>query len=188
LVIGTSLLNRTDDMKKKTEGVLEIVFAIAIAAAVVYFSADVAALGAYGYLGAFLIALLSSATIFFPAPGWAVVVALSATLDPLALGAIAGIGSAIGELTGYVAGDGIRDIVNDRLKGARNIEDAVRKHDVVAIFVLAFVPNPLFDVAGLVSGGLKIPWWRFLLACAAGRVCRYVLLAMAGAFAVGLLT
>ncbi|NYZ73954.1 VTT domain-containing protein [Candidatus Micrarchaeota archaeon] len=175
-------------MEKRTGGVLEMIFAVAIAAAVIYFSADIAGLGAYGYAGAFVIALLSSATIFFPAPGWAVVVALSATLDPVMLGAVAGIGSAIGELTGYAAGDGLRGMMNDRLKEAKNIEDVVKSYDVLAIFFLAFIPNPLFDVAGIVAGGLKIPWWRFVLACAAGRVLRYVLLAMAGAFAVSLLT
>ncbi len=184
----TSMLNRTDDMENKTKGVLEIAFAIGIALVVVYFSSDIASLGAYGYAGAFLIALLSSATIFFPAPGWAVVVALSGTLDPVLLGAVAGIGSAIGELTAYAAGDGIRDMVNDRVKETRKIEAMVEKYEVLAIFFLAFIPNPLFDVAGLVAGGLKIPWWRFLLSCAAGRVLRYVLLAMVGAFAVGLLT
>lgn len=182
------MLNRTDDMEKKTVGILQIAFAVAIAAAVLYFSADIASLGTYGYIGAFLIALLSSATIFFPAPGWAVVVAMSATLNPIALGVVAGIGSAIGELTGYVAGDGIRGMMNDRIKEMKKIEALVQRYDVLAIFVLAFIPNPLFDVAGLAAGGLKISWWRFVLACAAGRVLRYILLAMIGAFAVSLLT
>jgi membrane protein YqaA with SNARE-associated domain len=175
-------------MENKTGGILQIAFAVAIAAAVLYFSADIMALGTYSYVGAFFIALLSSATLFFPAPGWAVVVAMSATLDPFLLGTVTGIGSAIGELTGYVAGDGIRGVMNDRIKETKKIEALVERYDIIAIFVLAFIPNPLFDVAGLVAGGLKIAWWRFVVACAAGRVLRYILLAMVGAFVVGLLT
>lgn len=174
-------------MDKKTEGILQILFAAAMAAAVLYFSRDIEALAQYGYLGAFLIAMLGSATIFFPAPGWAAVIALSASLNPAVLGLVAGIGSAIGELTGYVAGDGARDILNSRVNETKEIEALVRGYGAAGIFALAFIPNPLFDAAGLVAGGLKIPWWRFLLACAAGRVLRYVLLALVGNFTLGLI-
>lgn len=187
MVIGTSLLNRTDNMEKKMEGVLQIAFAIVIAAAVIYFSADIAALGAYGYLGAFLIGVLTSATIILPAPSWVAVVALSGTLDPVLLGAVAGLGSGIGELTGYLAGDGLRDMLNSKVKETRKIKELVKKYDALAIFVLAFIPNPLFDIAGMAAGGLKIPWWRFLLSCVAGKMLRFILLAMLGAFTIGLL-
>jgi len=175
-------------MDKKIEGALQLIFAIGIVAAVLYYSNDIAALGAYGYAGAFLISLISSATILFPAPGWAVIIAMSATLNPYLLGIFAGIGSAIGELTGYAAGDGMRDILNHRIKESETITEYVKRYDVAAIFVFAFIPNPLFDIAGIVAGGLKIPWWRYLLACAAGRVLRYILLAMLGKFTLDMFT
>jgi membrane protein YqaA with SNARE-associated domain len=174
-------------MERKAEGVVEIVSAALIAGAVIYFSSEISALGAYGYAGAFLIAMLSSATIIFPAPGWAAVVALSGTLDPLLLGIVVGIGSAIGELTGYLAGDGVRDIVNSRIKETKRFESLVKKYGAGAIAVLAFIPNPLFDIAGIIAGGLRIPWWKYLVSCAAGRIARYVLLAYIGAFTLGLL-
>ncbi|MCI0503883.1 VTT domain-containing protein [Candidatus Micrarchaeota archaeon] len=175
-------------MEKKLEGIVEIVFAIAIGAAVLYFTKDIAALGAYGYLGAFLIAALSSATILFPAPGWAIVIAMSATLDPVLLGVVAGAGSAIGELTGYIAGDGVRDLMNSRIKETKKIQEFVEKFGMAGIFALAFLPNPLFDIAGVIAGGLKIPWWRYLISCAAGRVLRYILLALLGSFTLALLS
>jgi membrane protein YqaA with SNARE-associated domain len=175
-------------MEKKAEGILQIIAAIGIAAAVLYFSGDIAALGSYGYAGAFLIALLSSATILFPAPGWAVVIAMSAALDPVILGIVVGAGSAIGELTGYLAGEGVRDIMSSRIKESKRMEELVRKYDVAAIFALAFLPNPLFDVAGVIAGSLKIAWWRFLASCAAGRILRYILLAMLGAFTLHMLS
>ncbi len=165
-------------MDKRLQGIAEIVAAIAIVLAVFYFSKEIEGLGAYGYLGAFLIALLSSATILIPAPGWAVVIALSRVLNPVAVGIVAGIGSAIGELTSYIAGDGIRDMIEGRLKETKDVENLVRSYDMLAIALLAFIPNPLFDIAGIVAGSLKIPWWRFVIACAAGRVARFVLLAV----------
>lgn len=175
-------------MEKKTEGMVQVAASVAIAAIVLFFSSEIASLGSLGYVGAFLIALLSSATIIFPAPGWAVIAAMSASFDPLLLGLAAGLGSAIGELSGFVAGDGVRDILSTRIKESKQIEEIVRKYGVFAIGFFAFIPNPLFDVAGVIAGGLKIEWWKFLVACAAGRVLRYVLLAMAGQFTMGLVS
>jgi membrane protein YqaA with SNARE-associated domain len=172
-------------MDKRVEGALHIVGGIAIVAAVLYFSNNVAELKEYGYLGAFVISALSSATIFFPAPGWAVVAAMGRYLDPYLLGLAAGIGSAIGELTGYTVGEGAREILESRVKESKGIHESIERYGLPAIFVLSFVPNPLFDVAGIASGALKIPWWQFLLACAAGRILRYVLLAMLGNLSLG---
>jgi membrane protein YqaA with SNARE-associated domain len=174
-------------MEKKAEGTLQIVFSLAIAVLVLYFSKEITSLGDLGYLGAFLIALFSSATIIFPAPGWAVIAAMSVSFDPVLLGIAAGLGSAIGELSGFIAGDGVRDILSSRIKESKQIEEIVRKYGVFAIGFFAFVPNPLFDIAGVIAGGLKIDWWKFLIACAVGRILRYVLLAMAGQFTIGLI-
>ncbi|MEW6721986.1 MAG: VTT domain-containing protein [Candidatus Micrarchaeota archaeon] len=174
-------------MEKRYEGILQILAALAIAAAVFFFSGEIEALGAFGYLGVFTIALLSSATIVFPAPGWAIIIALAPAMDPVLLGLFAGSGSAIGEMTGFLAGDGVRDVLNSRIKESKKVEELVRKYDVAAIFALSFIPNPLFDIAGVVAGGLKIRWWHFLAACAAGRILRFALLAALGNFTLGLI-
>jgi membrane protein YqaA with SNARE-associated domain len=176
------------EIDKRLEGALYIISAIAVVAIALYFSAHAASLGGYGYLGAFLISALCSATILFPAPGWAVIAAMGAYMNPYLLGLAAGAGSALGELTGYAAGEGTRDILNSNIKESERIHAFVGKYGLFAIFSLAFIPNPLFDVAGLVSGALRIPWWRFLIACAAGRVLRYILLAMLGSFTLGLIS
>jgi membrane protein YqaA with SNARE-associated domain len=175
-------------MDKRLEGAMQILLAIIIIALVFYFSDKIAQLKEYGYLGAFVISALSSATIFFPAPGWAVIAAMGRYMDPYLLGIAAGLGSAIGELTGYVAGDGARDILSSRIKETKDIQELVRRYGLFAIFFFAFIPNPLFDIAGIVSGALKIPWWQFLLACAAGRILRYILLAVLGNYTLGLIS
>lgn len=174
-------------MNKKTEGIIQIIFAIVVVLGAFYLSSNVTILQKYGYAGVFLISLLSSATLFLPAPGWAAVIAMSRILDPIILGVVAGVGSAIGELTGYIAGDGAREILNKNIKESKKIEKLVEKYGIIAIFLFAAIPNPLFDIAGLVAGGLKIPWWRYLIACAAGRILRYVVLAMVGKFTLGLI-
>ena len=38
------------------------------------------------------------------------------------------------------------------------------------VFVMAAIPNPLFDVAGMAAGSLRFPLWRFLLAAFLGKL------------------
>jgi membrane protein YqaA with SNARE-associated domain len=171
----------------KLEGILQIVFSIIIVAVILVFSDQISELSMYGYVGAFLIALLGSATIILPSPAFAAIIAMSASLDPVLLGIVAGIGSGLGEITGYLAGSGARTALNNHFKETKKIEDLVRRYDVLGIFVLSFIPNPLFDMAGIVAGGLKIHWTHFLSACVLGRVLRYVLLALLGSFTLGLI-
>jgi membrane protein YqaA with SNARE-associated domain len=169
---------------KEAEGkkpVLEIAAALVIGVVVLAFSGKVAEFGELGYLGAFVISFMGSATILVPVPGWAVVAALSGVLDPLALGIVAGVGSAIGELTAYLFGNGIAQLVlAQRKKEFEKYRGWIRENDFWAIFILSFLPNPLFDVAGLAAGASKVHWARFLAFCALGRVLRFILFGYAG--------
>ena len=109
-------------MDKLHTGIIQILLTILIIAVIFYFSNDLESLSNYGYAGVFLIALFSSATILLPAPGWTAVVAMSPYLDPLLLGLAAGIGSAIGELTAYVAGNGASSILNNNLEAKKIVK------------------------------------------------------------------
>jgi membrane protein YqaA with SNARE-associated domain len=161
--------------------VLEIAAALVIGVIVLALSGRIAEFGALGYLGAFIISLLGSATILVPVPGWAVVAALSTTLDPLLLGIFAGTGSALGELTAYLFGSGVAGILLEkRRKEFEKYRGWIRENDFWAIFALSFLPNPLFDVAGLAAGASRVHWARFLAFCALGRVLRFVLFGYAG--------
>ena len=175
-------------MEKKVKGEIELAISIIVVIAIFLLSDQIAGLKEYGLLGAFFIALLGSATIILPTPAAAAIIAMSGSFDPIALGIVAGLGSGIGELTGYFAGDGARKLLNDRIKESKNVEETVKKYGLPGIFVLAFIPNPLFDAAGLVAGGLKIHWLQFLVACVLGRVLRYVIFALIGMFAINLIS
>ena len=160
--------------------VLEILVALAIGITVVLLSDQIAALGDLGYIGAFLVSLMGSATILVPVPSWAVVVGLAKTLDPVVLGLAAGIGSSIGELTAYIFGNGVASLLEERKKDFERHKEWIRKNDFWAIFVLSFLPNPFFDVAGLAAGAAKVHWLRFVAFCAVGRVLRFILFGYAG--------
>ncbi|MFA5381758.1 MAG: VTT domain-containing protein [Candidatus Micrarchaeia archaeon] len=135
-----------------------------------------------GYIGAFLISLIGSATIIVPIPSWAIVFLMAKTLDPILLGVLAGTGSAIGELTGYYLGKGGTKILNKE-KHIKKYTDEVDKYGAFAIFVFAFIPNPFFDIAGITAGAMHMKMWKFLLASMCGKILRFILFAYLGNYA-----
>ncbi len=42
------------------------------------------------------------------------------------------------------------------------------------LFLLAFIPNPVFDLAGVTAGALRYPLERFLAAVLAGKILKFV--------------
>ena len=177
---------RTINYRKKE--LWHLGLSLAVIAISIYFSYSSENFRNYGYLGVFAISLISSATIFFPAPGWLTVIAMAKFLDPLLLGVVAGIGSGLGELTAYFAGDSVSQLLNDRAVELKKIEKTIAKYELFGIFFLAAIPNPLFDVAGIIAGSMKIPWQKFVVATIAGRIIRYVVLAFLGGAALSLLS
>lgn len=161
--------------------ILTILAVIAITATVFVFRDQVADLETYGYLGAFLIALVTSATIILPVPGIVLIGALGAAYDPVLIGLAAGAGSALGEITGYMAGFS-GQVVFENSRFYPRLERWMTRRGFIAITVLSFVPNPFFDVAGATAGALRFPLWKFLLACFVGKGLRYILVAWLGWF------
>jgi uncharacterized membrane protein YdjX (TVP38/TMEM64 family) len=56
----------------------------------------------------------------------------------------------------------------------------MQRFGVLALFVLAVLPNPLFDVAGMVAGALRMPPRRFLIGTAAGKILKNIAFAYMG--------
>ncbi len=138
-------------------------------------------LGRWGYVGAFAITLVASATVFLPAPGIWVVVAMSPGFNPVLLGLAAGLGSAVGELSGYVAGASGRNLVpKEQAAHLERFTNLTKKYGAWGIFALAAIPLPVFDIVGIVAGALRVPIFFFLLAAAAGKSIQYILLILVG--------
>jgi len=138
-------------------------------------------LESFGYIGAFVIALISNATVIFPAPGWAIIIAMGRVLDPVLLAIAAGLGSGLGELSAFALGyGGAAAAQSEKLVQLREQKKWLKKYDVLAIFVLAAIPNPLFDLAGIAAGAMKMPVWRFLIPCILGKIIKTLVLAELG--------
>jgi membrane protein YqaA with SNARE-associated domain len=143
-----------------------------------------AELAIYGYPGIFMISLLAYATVFFPAPGLAVVFSMSGIFHPLGVAIAAALGAGLGESTGYLAGISGRSVV-EKSSTYKKIQPFVNKYGAWAIIALAAVPNPVFDVASVAAGALKLPFWKFLLAAWVGQMIKMTAIAYAGSFSLG---
>jgi membrane protein YqaA with SNARE-associated domain len=130
-------------------------------------------LRAYGYLGAFLISIILNATIILPVSNVAVMMALGATLPSFYIvGLAGGFGAGIGEMTGYIAGRSGRGLLA-KSQVYHRVEGWVKRWGWIAVFVLSIFPI-IFDVVGITAGALRMPVWRFFVACWLGRTISYV--------------
>ena len=138
---------------------------------------------AYGYPGVFLIVLISYATILVPVPGLAMVFALSGLLHPLGVAIAAALGGTLGEMSGYLAGYSGRAVI-ENWKRYEKITGWVKKYGGPAIMLLAALPNPFFDVVGVVAGALKMPVYKFFLWVLPGQMIKMLYIAYAGSLSI----
>ena len=138
-----------------------------------------------GLIVLFGLAALSTATLVLPAPGLALTAVAGAAGDPLVVGVVAGLGQAVGELTGYFGGSSGRSLLPDTA-AIRKLSGWVERRGMVVIFALAVVPNPVFDLAGLAAGALRMPLVRYLAAAASGKIIKNVIVAGGVATMLGL--
>lgn len=140
---------------------------------------DFSTFGEYGYLGLFVIVLLGNATVIIPAPAFVTAFAAGRTLNPWLVGGVSGVAAGLGETTGYLIGRAGRAALGDRQRFTR-IVDATERWGALAVFFFAAIPNPIMDLAGMAAGAMRMPYWKFLLACCAGKTLRFTVLALLG--------
>ncbi len=176
----TPLPPETEEQRFGLKHLASIVFAVGITVLIFIFRDHVRALDELAYLGGFLAMLIGNATILLPVPGLVFVFALGGTLNPLLVALAAAPGAALGEFTGYAAGYGGSAII-DNWKLYYRLEAWMKRYGPLVIIVLAAIPNPLFDLAGIVAGTIRMRWWRFLLAALVGKLIQALMIAYAGA-------
>jgi membrane protein YqaA with SNARE-associated domain len=158
---------------------LVFVFVISLTVTLYLYQDQIQNLGAYGYPGIFFLSILANATIIIPLPGVLLTAAMAVILNPFWVAIAAGTGASLGELSGYLAGFSGQAVVERADQHARLV-NWMRKYGDVTILVLAFIPNPAFDMAGITAGALKMPVLRFLLWVWIGKLGKMMLIAYGG--------
>jgi membrane protein YqaA with SNARE-associated domain len=175
-------------------GLIEILAMAVFSIIILIYSEQLAEfLGQWSLPGLFVLSFLGSASVIAPAAALqAAIISLIAGIENHILAAVvAGVGSGIGEISGYIVGQGSEKILKTKDKTARYIlklqKDFLKKHALVGIFVLSVIPNPFFDIAGIMAGMMKVKVDQFLILSIAGRIVRYVVIGHLGLHAISLL-
>lgn len=148
-----------------------------------FFRDELLKLGSFGILGIFLINLVTSMTLFLPAPGIATVVAGGFLYNPFIVALVAALGSAIGDFIGYILGRSGKEVLLKKNSFWYNIfRETFHKFGAIFIILFSFIPNPVFDVVGLVAGLFSYNPARFFLYVFIGRLLRNLLLSYGGFF------
>lgn len=142
-----------------------------------YFNLSVEGLATTAYLVVFVTTLVSNASIIVPVPIFvAVMITAASKWNPIIVALIASSAGTLGEITGYYAGYlGKKIIVTETTPGYEKLVGWMKRHGPLAIFLLSLQPILPFDIAGLISGASRIPLWKFILACWAGKFPKYLL-------------
>jgi membrane protein YqaA with SNARE-associated domain len=150
---------------------LVLVIAVMI---VLYLKRDsVAALGNWGYLGAFLIGFIGNATVILPMPGLLLLFALGVTFNPVLVGVVGAAGGTLGEMTGYAIGlSGHYMTGNNRWLRLARVW--MQRWGSLALFLFALVPILPMDIAGIAAGIVRFKIWKFLVAVMIGKTILYV--------------
>lgn len=160
--------------------VAALILAVGLSTLALAVPIDVDRIGDYGYLGVFLITLITTGAFVLPIPYLAVIFRAGTFLNPVAVALVAGLAAAGGELTGYLLGYSGRELVaGNRWRLAA--ERWMARYGFASIVFLSFIPNPFFDAAGIAAGALRYPAWRFALACFLGKTAKFLLVALGGA-------
>jgi membrane protein DedA with SNARE-associated domain len=158
---------------------LSIIVVIGLSVFIFAIRKRVESLDIYGYPVIFLLSFMAYATVFLPAPGIAVIFSMDTSFHPLSIALAAGTGAALGELSGYLVGFSGRAVIEHREIYER-LTRWMEKHGSLTILVMSAIPNPLFDVAGVAAGMLKMPVWNFLLFCWIGELIKMTVFAYSG--------
>ena len=137
-------------------------------------------LAIYGYSGIFLVSLLSNATILFPLPGVMITSAMAMAFNPFWVAIASGAGAALGEFSGYLVGFSGQPML-EQSERVQKLTGWMQRNQSWTILLLAFIPNPLFDIAGFIAGASQMPVWKFLLFCLIGKIAKMLVFAYLGA-------
>lgn len=145
----------------------------------------------FSYLAVFIVSIISTSTIFVPFPIYVIIFfAAGLGLHPFMVGVFAGLGSAIGEMFGYLIGIGGRYVAEEKVvlektkkkrtsKFVRKFEKLFKSYGFWVIMITSFLPFP-FDFIGILSGASKYDIKKFYIGVSVGKIAKCLLIAYAG--------
>lgn len=165
---------------KKFYKFLGLFFAVAISVVIFIERNNFSGLSGYGLGGLFLLSVIGNATVLLPVPVILTAFVAGAVFNPPVVALIVSFGASIGEITGYLAGYGSEEIIQKDIRLLR-AKGWVKKFGLWAVFILAVIPNPFFDLAGIVSGATEVPVYKYFFVVWLGKFIKFAVFAYLGA-------
>lgn len=156
---------------------LSVALAYLLQYLIVHFNISLGDFAPGAYSVVFLISFLSNASILVPVVALHIPIMITAASqwDPVLVALIASVAGTLGEMTGYYAGYlGKRIAITRDIPGYHRFVDWVNRYGLLAIFLFSLQPVLPFDIAGLTAGVSRLPLWKFLLPCWAGKFLKYI--------------
>jgi membrane protein YqaA with SNARE-associated domain len=143
----------------------------------------------YGYFGIFLISLIGAMSIFFPIPYTVVIFTLGgvSSLDPILIALVAGLGSAIGEFSGYLLGLGGRKAIGEKYQKKMTVLARIfKRYGSVVIFIFALTPLP-DDLLFIPLGVMRYSILRAFIPALIGKITMNFIVVYSGRLSIGLI-
>jgi membrane protein YqaA with SNARE-associated domain len=176
-------INRSEKWVEKHKTILSLVsliIAILVSILAFQFRDELTEFRNYGYTGIFFLSIIGNATILLPLPIFLTAFIGGGLFQPLVVGIVSAAGGAIGELTGYIAGFGGQELISKK-KFYKKIKGWMDRYGLISIFLMAAVPNPFFDIVGIVAGVMRVPLVYFLILTFLGQTIKYLAISYLGA-------
>ena len=142
---------------------------------------DGRSLGQLGLVGVFSASLLSHLTVVARDMFVPMYLHLTSVYHPIVLGASAGVGAALGEVTTYLLGWGIAETIERQGKVDNRLAGWIRRYGIWAVLLVAATPLPDTPLV-LLAGSNRLPLGRLLIVECVGKTTLYSLGAVVGGF------
>jgi len=150
-----------------------------------------------GYLGIFISNFLPHVSVFLPLPGLtavghALVIWGAEELNPVVVVAIATVANTIAEWTSYLAGATGKSAAEERPVSVPGVagrwlrrswelaEWFMARNGFMTLLVLSAIPNPVFELTGIIAGATRMNFLKFNVALLIGHFIRVMLLVLVG--------
>jgi membrane protein YqaA with SNARE-associated domain len=138
----------------------------------------------YGYFGIFLISLIGSVSIFFPIPYTVIIFTLGQTYEPVWIAVAAGLGSTIGEFSGYLLGFGGRKVIGEKYKKKMDVlMKLFDRFGPLVVFIFALTPLP-DDLIFIPLGVMRYSILRTFIPALIGKFLMNLIVAYSGRFSI----
>ncbi len=162
-------------------GIISIVLSVLLSIFLITQRDFLREVAAYGYGGLLVVSFFGGATVLNPSPSLVLTFTLGSVLRPLYVGAIAGMGEALGGLTIYLAGITGRAVLENNTSPLYDrIIGWIRRRGSLVLFIFSAIINPFYYPMSIAAGVLHFGLWRFFFITWAGKTIKSTVVAFMG--------